>query len=185
MKKILVAALVASIAMVAAESSAASQAGDAIKQVLAEFDRCFSNNDAKCVGEMFIDDATYAAPTGGAKIVKGKAEIVKALGESMAAVKKAGWTLAHTIDNVRTIGEDHAFVDTTVKISGMKVAADNPGARDSYRAVAIMVLQDGTWRCKDLRSYAISPGGRQDTGSPEEKQPAAPEKNEPAPPTQG
>src|SRR5438876_10500228 len=115
MKSILIAAVVVSAAAVAVENPAASKADEAIKQVFVQVDRCLADNDAKCVGELLVEDATFAEPTGGAKIIKGKAQIVTTLQELMDApapnMKAAKRT--YSVENVRMIGEDHAFVDSS------------------------------------------------------------------------
>lgn len=190
MKKTLIAALIVATLAVVAESPAASKAEDAIKQVLAQLDRCFAANDPSCLGALFVEDATYAAPTGDAKIVKGRGPILKALTESMGALEKQNMKLTHSLENVRMIGEDHAVVDISIAVGGEKAAKDDAGSaqRDSYRAVAVMALEGGKWLCQDLRSYVIGSAqpAKQDSAPPAESEPAAPEKNEPAaPPTQG
>ncbi len=161
MKKMLIAALVVSTAAVAVESSAAPKADDAIKQVYVQLNHCFANNDAKCVGELLVEDATFVAPTGGAKIVKGKTQIVKTLQDLMGAPDPGmkGAKQTHSVENVRMIGEDHAVVDSSVAVAGMKVeegqAADAP--RESYHTVAVLVLKGDKWLLEDLRSYVVQP----------------------------
>ena len=75
MKKILIAAMLVTAPVFAAENPAA-KAEDAIKAVFAQLDTCTAKNDATCLGELFADDATLTSPIGGAKLVKGKAGIV-------------------------------------------------------------------------------------------------------------
>jgi uncharacterized protein (TIGR02246 family) len=170
MKKILIAALVVSTAAVAVEGFAAPNASDAIKQVFVALDRCLADNDAKCVGELLVDDATFAAPDFGSRIVKSKAQVVKTLGELMGAPapNMKGAKRTHSVENVRMIGEDHAVVDASIAVAGVKPAegeaADAPG---SYHAVAVMVLKGDKWLFEDLRSYVVQP----------EKKPASPSKN--------
>lgn len=153
MKKILIAVLVVSTAAVAAKSFAASD--DAIKQVFAQVDSCLAKNDAKCVGNQFVEDGTFSSPTRGAKIIKGKAEIVKTLEELLkGAPNMKGAKQTHSVENVRMIGADHAVVDCSLK---MKAAEGEAAATagDSYHAVAVMVLKGDKWLLEDLRSYAV------------------------------
>lgn len=153
MKRILIAALVGFTAAFAFDGFAASTADDAIKQVFGQIDRCLENNDAKCVGDLLVEDATFIAPNGGGKIVKGKAEIVKTFQELFANSPK-GLKRKQSIKNVRMIGEDHALVDASVDIEGMKPnEANAPG--ESYHAVALMILKSDQWLLRDLRSYAV------------------------------
>lgn len=182
MKKILIAAaMLVSTAVLVVESIAASQVDDAINQAVGQFNRCFADEDAKCVGAFFVDDATYMEPTDG-KILKGRGQILKALTKSMSGVKKAGWKLTYTVLNLRMIGESHVFVDTTVKIE-----EETPSGKplpEAHRAVMSMVLKDGAWLFEDLRSYfiRIAPPEKNDSAAPAEK---APGNDKPASPPQG
>jgi uncharacterized protein (TIGR02246 family) len=161
MKKILIAAMVVSAGAVAVQSSAAPKADDAIKQVFVQLDSCLANNDAKCVGDLFVEDGTYAWPAGGAKITKGKAQIVKTLEELMGtpAPNRKGAKQTASVENVRMIGEDHAVVDSSIAVSGVKSperqAANAPQA--SYHAVAVMAVKGDKWLFEDLRSYVVTP----------------------------
>jgi uncharacterized protein (TIGR02246 family) len=157
-KSILIAAMVAFAAAGAVESFAAAQANEEIKQGFAQLDRCLADNDAKCVGELFVEDATFSAPTIGNKIIKGKAQIVKTLDDMFAgAPGMKGAKRTHTVENVRMIGQDHAVVDASVAVTGMKAAegADAAGPGHSYHAVAVMILKGDKWLFEDMRSYAV------------------------------
>lgn len=194
MKKILLSALAVTACAAIVQNAAATQVDDAIKEVLGKLDKCFAANDAACVGELFVDDATYVAPQGDAKIVKGKAQIAKALAPAMDALNKRGGKLTHTLENVRMIDDAHALIDVTIAVRGPKgpVKEEEGGRRDLYRSVGVMALKGGKWLCEDLRSYVI---GYTDQGpsadAPKASAPAAedaptpPAKEEPASPTQG
>lgn len=159
MKRSLIAAIVACVVAVAVESSAAAK-DDAVKQVFGRLDRCLADGDAICVGGLFVDDGTFSEPVSGAKITKGKAQIVKVLeGLLKGTPTMKGATQTHSVVNVRMIGEDHAFVDCSVGVAGMK-AADGQGSAtptDAYHAVALLVLQGDKWLFEDIRSYGIGP----------------------------
>ena len=195
MKKILVAALVVTACAVVVERVAAAQVDDAIKEVLGTLDRCFAANDAPCVGGLFAEDATYVAPQGEAKIVKGRAQILKVLAPSMEAFNKQGGKLTHALENVRMIDDSHALVDITITVRGPKgqEKEEESARRESYRGVALMDLQGGKWLCRDLRSYVIghtaqgAPAGdpQKDSAPPAENAPAPDGKDAPASPTQG
>jgi uncharacterized protein (TIGR02246 family) len=160
MQKTLITALLVSTAAVAVESAAASKTDDAIKQVFIQLDRCLENNDAKCVGELLVEDATFAAPTGGAKIVKGKAQIVKSLEELMGAPapNMKGAKRTHSVENVRMIGEDHAVVDSSVEVAAKPAEGQAGDAPERpYHAVAVMVRKGDKWLFEDLRSYVVEP----------------------------
>ena len=196
MKKTLIAAFVVSTAAVAVESFSASTADDAIKQLFAQLDRCLADDDAKCVGELFVEDATFSEPVTGAKIIKGKAQIVKSLEELMGAPapKMKGAKRTNTVQNVRMIGEDHALVDSSVDVAGMKPAegeaADAP--RGSYHSVAVMARKGDKWLFQDIRSYGVGPTPfpKRAEGAPAEPTPGqkkpgpvpAEKKTAPAPP---
>jgi uncharacterized protein (TIGR02246 family) len=156
MKKIMIAVLVVLAAAVAVESHAA--ADDAIKQVFVELDRCLANNDARCVGELFVEAGTFLAPTSGDKIVKGKAQIVKTLKDLMGAPapNMKGVSKMHSVENVRLIDDDHAVVDASVA-ARTKPGGDQAGAPGgAYHAVAFMVRVGGKWMFEDMRSYAVT-----------------------------
>jgi uncharacterized protein (TIGR02246 family) len=156
MKKILIAALVASTAAVAVESYAAA-GDDGVRQLFAQLDRCLAAQDAKCVGGLLADDATYLAPTAGAKIVKGNAEIVKSLEDVPAAPASNTKTArTHAVQNVRMIGESLAVVDASV--AGVKPAEDEAAASPGpYHSFAVVILKGDKWLFDDLRSYVVEP----------------------------
>jgi uncharacterized protein (TIGR02246 family) len=147
MKKILIAAWVVAAAAVAVESSAAP-ADDAIKQVFAQVDACLAKRDAKCVGALFAEDATYLAPIAGAKIVKGRAAIISTIEKSMGPADAKRPTTTHAVESVRMISETHAIVDSAIQFS-----ADAPP--ETYRDVSVMVLEGGKWLCQDVRFYMV------------------------------
>lgn len=201
MKKIFLAALVVIGCAVQIESASATQVEDSIKEVLGKLDRCFAANDTACVGELFVDDATYVAPQGDAKVIKGRAQIVKVLAPAMDSMNKRGGKLTHALENVRMIDDAHAFIDVTITVRGPKgPAKEEEGAhRDLYRGVGVMALKGGKWLCEDLRSYVIgytaqgpsednakSAGEAQkEAAPPAESAPTPPSNGEPASPTQG
>jgi len=172
MKKIMIAALVVVTAGVAVESHAA--ADDAIKPVFAQLDRCLADNDAKCVGELFVEAGTFLAPTVSTKIVKGKAQIVKTLKDLMGVpapnLKSARM---HSVENVRMIGEDHAVVDASVAGKGEDKAA---AAGGQYHAVAVMIRVGDKWLFEDMRSYAVgtAEASQMPAASPGAQKPATP-----------
>lgn len=207
MKKILVAALVVTVCAVVVERAAAAQVDDAIKGVLGTLDRCFAANDAACVGGLFADDATYVEPQGDAKVIKGRAQILKVLAPSMEAFNKRGGKLTHALESVRMIDDAHAFIDVTITVRGPKGSEGEEAApRGSFRGVGLMVVEGGKWICQDLRSYTIghtaqaqpagdakkdaappaaAAGDGKDAAPPAENAPTPPSKGEPASPTQG
>ena len=153
MKKTMIAALVVVTAAVAVESHAA--ADSAIKQVFAQLDRCLVDNDAKCVGELFVEAGTFLAPTVSTKIVKGKAQIVKTLEELMGvpAPNMKGVKRTHSVENVRMVGEEHAVVDASVEGKPGEGKAGAVGGQ--YHAVAVMIRVGDKWLFEDMRSYAV------------------------------
>jgi uncharacterized protein (TIGR02246 family) len=137
--------------MVSAPSSA-SKEEEAIKQVFADLSRCLSDSDAQCVGNLFVEDGTYAWPTGGAKISKGKAQIVETLQALMGTSHPGteGPQPVLSVENVRMIcDDDRAVVDSTVEFAGGKAP------EGSYRAIAVMARNRDKWLFEDLRSYVI------------------------------
>lgn len=203
MKKILVAALMVTVSAVVVERAAAAPVDDAIKGVLGTLDRCFAANDAACVGGLFADDATYVEPQGDAKVIKGRAQILKVLGPSMEAFNKRGGKLTHALEAVRVIDDAHAFIDVTITVRGPKGSeGEEATPRGAFRGVGLMVAQGGKWVCQDLRSYTIghtaqaAPAGdakkdgapgdaKKDAAPPPANEPSPAAKDDPASPTQG
>jgi len=208
MKKILVAALALTVGVVVVERATAAQVDDAIKGVLGTLDRCFAANDAACVGGLFAEDATYVEPQGDAKVIKGRAQILKVLGPSMEAFNKQGGKLTHALESVRMIDDAHAFVDVTITVREPKGSEGQQATPKggTFRGVGLMVAEGGKWVCKDLRSYVIGhtaqappagdakkdsaapaapAGDGKDAAPPAENAPPPPSKGEPASPTQG
>lgn len=202
MKKILVAALVVTACAAMVERVAAAPVDDAIKGVLGTLDRCFAANDAPCVGGLFADDATYVEPQGDAKVIKGRAQILKVLAPSMEAFNKRGGKLTHTLEHVRMIDDAHAFIDVTITVRGPKGSeGEEATPRGAFRGVGLMVAEGGKWVCQDLRSYTIghtaqaAPAGdakkdaageaSKDAAPPPANAPTPAAKDDPASPTQG
>lgn len=176
MKKILIALVVVSTALIAGESAAASKVDDGVKRTFTQLDNCIAESDAKCVGELLVDDATFFQWASGT-LLKGKAQIVKSLEAMMGPSKgkPGGAKQTHTVQNIRTIGEDHALVDCEAVGVGTK-----PG--EGVHTVGVMVLKGDKWLFEDLRSYVI------DTRKPAEKEAQAKQASQggqPAPGTPG
>lgn len=185
MKKVLVAALVAAVCAGVVERAAAAQVDDGIKEVLATLDRCFAANDAPCVGKLFADDATFVEPQGDAKVIKGRAQILKVLAPSMEAFNKQGGKLTHALENVRMIDDTHAFIDVTITVrspKGPEGEQATPGG--AFRGVGLMVSDGGKWICQDLRSYVIGHTAQAAPAGDAKKEPAAGEGKDSAPPAE-
>ncbi len=175
MKKILIIAL-----LVAAPTLAADSAKDqaAIKGVFAQIDACIAKADSKCLNGLFVDDATFAGPLDSGKIVKGKAGIVKFF-EGMMQGK--GVKQERSVQNVRFIGEDRAFVDCSVKSMGSKTDAP---VRQDWHSTALMRRDGGKWLLEDVRFYVVETG-LPPTPGPKPPTPGAPKAATPAPTAAG
>lgn len=171
MKKILIAAMLVTAPAFAAENTAAPKAEDAIKAAFARLDTCIEKNDSTCLGELFADDATFAGPMD-AKLLRGKAEIIKTIGGMMNDPSMKGVKPKRSVHNVRLIGRDWALVDCSVDAAG-NAMADAP--RQQWRSTALMALKGGKWLVEDIRSYGVYEPAR----PPTPRQP-----NVPAAPTQ-
>ena len=178
MKRIAIAGLVVAGVLVALESSAAPAAEEAIKHVFVQIDQCLANNDAKCVGELLVEDATYSEAMADAKIIKGRTQITKTLEDLMGGTPNAkGAKPTHTVENIRMVGTDHAIVDSTIQFAGMKPEGEGADApRHKLRTLAVMVLKGDKWLFQDLRNYIVGP-----EPTPPKQESAPPAKNEPAP----
>lgn len=177
MKNILITAVLA-LTVVAVDSAVAQKADDAIKQTFVQIDRCVANNDATCLGELMVDDATYLVPTLGA-IVKGKTQIVKAV-EKLIGGPAAGEKRpkqSHVVESVRMIDEQHAFVDASVATAGHDAGVEGAVAQ-KYHFVAVMKLEAGKWLFEDVRIYVMEdPTAKKGEPKPAAQEPSAPAKH--------
>jgi uncharacterized protein (TIGR02246 family) len=157
MKRILIATMFVASAALAAENTN-PKAEEAIKAVFVRVDTCLAKHDPKCLGELFADDATFAGPVGGGKIIKGKAQIVKAFEGMMKEPSTKGVKQERAVQNVRFVGEDRAFVDCSLTLSGTtapKYSADDENQQQMWYSTALMVLKDGKWILEDVRFYVV------------------------------
>jgi len=178
MKTIAIAGLVVSAVLVALDSPAAPTGPEAIKQVFVQIDQCVADKDAKCVGELMADDATYSDAMADAKMMKGKAQITKTLEGLMGGAPKGkGPKPTHTVENIRMVGTDHAIVDSTIEFAGTKPDEGADAPQYKLRTLAVVVLKGDKWLVQDLRNYIVGPAS-----APPKKPSAPPAKTEPAPP---
>ncbi len=172
MKSILIIASLFVAAPVFAGDSAVDRA--AIKVVFGQIDACIAKGDSKCLSGLFADDATFAGPVDSGKIVKGKGGIVKFF-EGM--MQGTGAKQERSVQNVRFIGEDRAFVDCSVKSMGPKT--DGP-VRQDWHSTALMKREGGKWLLEDVRFYVVETG-LPPTPGPKPPTPGSPKAATPAP----
>ncbi len=174
MKKILIIAL-----FVAAPAFAADTAKDqaAIKAVFAQIDGCVAKGDSKCLSALFTDDATFAGPLDSGKIVNGKGGIVKFF-EGM--MQGTGVKQERSVQKVRFLGDDRAFVDCSVKSMGP--TTDGP-VRQDWHTAAVVKRDGAKWLLEDVRFYVVETG-LPPTPGPKPPTPGAP-KATPVPTTAG
>jgi len=157
MKNVIVAALcLVSISAFATDKAAKVSKDDAIKAFMASFDATMTKHDAKAMAEMMSDDATFVSPMGDGKVMKGKAEIEKAH-EAMWAGNGKEMATKHQVDNIRWIGKDHALVDCTVAITGMKMDGPANAPAPTFHATTLMMEKGGKWWMVDARPYMVMP----------------------------
>src|SRR5262245_39458162 len=131
MKAILVAALLVSAPVFAAESDE-----DAVKTVFARLGTCFGTNDSACLGELFADDASVIGPLSGGKPIQGKREIVKFISDRLTA---RNLKQTHVVQHVRFLGRDHAVVDCTVEVENAtpQEGMDPHAPREAWRSTSL------------------------------------------------
>ena len=159
MKKILALAFVlVSATALAADKAAAAKASpdDAVKAAVAGIDTAIAKHDAKAVADLFADDATFVAPMGDGKVIKGKADVQKAH-EGMFATDGKDMTTKHTVENIRWIGKDHALVDCSVEMTGMHMDMPAGAPMPTFHATVLLVSKGGKWLVSDARPYSIMP----------------------------
>jgi uncharacterized protein (TIGR02246 family) len=169
MKRILIATIFIASAAFAAENPD-PKAEEAIKAVFLRVDACVANRDSKCFGALFTDDATFAGPVNGGKMIKGKAQIIKAFEGMMKTPGPKGMKQKRTVENVRFVGQDRAFVDCSLTVSG-EGSADNES--NTYFNTALMVRKGEKWILEDVRFYIVKTPPIP-TPAPLPKQPVAP-----------
>ena len=157
MKKILIAAMLIAGPAFAAENAAAAKAEGAIKTVVAQFDTCIAKKDWNCLGDLLTDDATLVWPMAGAKVIKGKAPITKAIAGVMSGPSMKGGGQKHVIQNVRWIGQEHALVDYSAERADPKAPGSADGGQQTWHATALMALKGGKWLIEDVRTYILEP----------------------------
>jgi uncharacterized protein (TIGR02246 family) len=166
MKKVLfaVVAMLVSAPSFAAEKAAATKpvtapaaakGDDAIKAVMVSLDAAITKHDAKALSELFVEDGTFVSPMGDAKLVKGRADIMKAH-EGWFAANPAVST-KHTVENIRWIGKDAAMVDCSAEMTGMKMDMPAGAPMPIFHAVALLQMKNGKWLIADARPYSVMP----------------------------
>ena len=145
MMMILVAALLIATPVFAADEGA-------LKAVFGRLETCIAKADSACLDTLFADDATVLGPMTGAKLVKGKADIVKFIAGRLNARKVEQ---KYAVQNVRWIDEGNAIVDCSVTFEkGTSPEGMNSGApREAWRSTALLTLKDGKWLLQDVRFY--------------------------------
>lgn len=162
MRQILTAIIIVFAAPVFAASN--PEAEKAIKSVVAQIDVCLNKRDAKCLGELFTEDATFGGPLERGAIVNGKAAIVRMFGNMLKDAPE-GIKQVRSVEKVRFIGEDRALVDSSVKLTNLN--AEEAGRQD-WHSVMLMKSQGGNWLLEDVRFYVVV------TGAPPTPGPTAP-----------
>jgi len=147
--------LVVAVLLAAPAYGASPSAEAAIKAAVGRIDTCVGNQDMKCLGELFADDATFGGPENGGKLITGKPAILRTF-EKMKGSGTDGVKQVRTVERVRLIGTDRALVDTSVKLSGAKDLGD--GVSQAWHAVMLVRLEDGKWLLEDVRSYVVVTG---------------------------
>ncbi len=145
-------------ATAAAAKAPAAKGDDAVKAVFEKIDMAFAKHDVKLFAEVFAEDATFVGPMGDAKVVKGRAEIMKYHEHMMMEPAMKDATAKHTVENVRWLSKTEAFVDASVVFTGMKMDNMPAGApMPVWHAVALVTSKGGKWMISDVRPYMVMP----------------------------
>ncbi len=138
-------------------STTTSKNDDAIKAVFEKIDSAFAKHDAKVFNELFADDATFVGPMGDAKVLKGRAEVMKYHENMMADPAMKDATVKHTVENIRWISKTEAFVDASAVFTGMKMDMPAGAPMPVWHAVALVTSKGGKWLITDVRPYMVMP----------------------------
>jgi len=110
----------------------------------------WKTNDAAAIAGFFTDDGTLINPFG--QRAEGRDAIAGMYSEYFGGMLK-GTTTTATVSSVRTVGDDHAFVDAdqTIYGSGGEVVLS------AHLAALLRREGGGSWRFVDSRPYTFPP----------------------------
>lgn len=137
----------------------AAAGNEKVQAMLDQLDATFAKHDATAMAAFFADDATLVMPAGDGTLISGKENLVKAHEGMFKSPMFQGVTTKHTVQNVRWIGKDDAFIDASVVFNGMQPPPGMPaGAPAPTGHVVVHAVQKGgKWLFADVRPYMIMP----------------------------
>ena len=119
-----------------------------VDELFDRFSQCWATVGGTALGDYFTEDGTLINPFG--EMAKGRGAVAALYGEYFGTILR-GTTTAVTIDSMRMVGPDHAFVDGDQTILG-------PGG-ETVMAVhmsALLRRESGSWLFVDARPYTIA-----------------------------
>jgi uncharacterized protein (TIGR02246 family) len=120
-----------------------------IEAFLNQFADCWKSNDASALAAYFVDDGTLINPFG--QRADGRAAVSAMYREYFAGMLQ-GTTTTVTIQSIRAVGADHAFVDAEQPIT----AANGDTLLVAHLA-ALLERSGDSWRFADSRPYTTPP----------------------------
>lgn len=113
------------------------------------FVEAWNTHDPKKMADFWADDASLITPW--AKAFQGKDAIEKHFIQEQSDKMKNS-TVKITVDNIRLIDSDTAFVDASLTITDMQIA-DIPAAPLNDHAIFLLVKKDNKWKILIARPY--------------------------------
>ncbi|MBW3600969.1 MAG: SgcJ/EcaC family oxidoreductase [Planctomycetes bacterium] len=155
-------ALIATAVFYALAAPLTAQVADeaAIRSFVTSFQTAWNAREGVAVAALYRPDADQIL--GNRNLVAGRTAIEREWSGILPSLPQ-GLTNTIVIDNVRSIGPDHAVVNATGNFSGGRDAAGNPIRHSSDRALYVLRRDGGNWALSSFRVYEapIEPGTAQ------------------------
>ena len=127
----------------------AANDSEALQNLAQEFVSAWNRHDAKALAAFWTADGDLLSPW--ADVIAGQKEIEKHFADENLDKTKAA-SIQLTIQNIRMIDPETAFLDTDYTISGMTVAGIKADPFHGH-AVFVLVKRDGLWKILIARAY--------------------------------
>lgn len=153
MKRVILFLILALMALTAAKAFANPFPPEQEKQirvVINGFYEAFNQHDPKKVGEYFTPDGDFRTPWN--QWGKNRDEVEKITTALFAGMMKNAH-FEKSINSIRMIKPDIAFVDVESVITGMQTAANTQYAPLHHHVVYVLVKREGKWQFRMARPF--------------------------------
>jgi uncharacterized protein (TIGR02246 family) len=116
-----------------------------------DFVTAWNQHNSKAIADLWTADGDFLSPWSQTNLIKGREAIEKNLSnEYQDRMKNA--TIKLTIDKIRLIDPETAFIDANFTLSGMNIAGVKAEPLNNY-IIFLLVQQDGKWKIQIARPY--------------------------------